>query len=375
MNSKNITKKFKITVLTPVHIGSGFRKMKGIDFYFDERTAQVILVDLDEIGVALADKPQALNELANLDEHHSIGDLIRDHHLELKNSRKYAIASGPIGKDFLEFIRTGMGAPFIPGSSLKGSLRTMILSIILNGKSPDERRKLLYSIPTGGNHKYADKELLKKIFGINPNYDLMRTLTVSDSQFQDADLMLIESRVLSQDYRGWHWKPNNDNPMKVWCEVLRPGCQAEITFSLDNFLLNDPKAVNELNFPNRIAADFDRLMTDVNQYSLRMLEAELNYFEKRHNEKSELDYVLKALDTVKRHITASPKSMVIRLGWGSGWQSMTGDYINDASLMQQIRQGFRLGRPGMPFPKSRKIGFENGKPTFPFGWIKLKALP
>jgi CRISPR/Cas system CSM-associated protein Csm5 (group 7 of RAMP superfamily) len=33
MNPKNLTQKFKITVLTPVHIGSGFRKMKGIDFY------------------------------------------------------------------------------------------------------------------------------------------------------------------------------------------------------------------------------------------------------------------------------------------------------------------------------------------------------
>jgi CRISPR-associated protein Csm5 len=67
--------------------------------------------------------------------------------------------------------------------------------------------------------------------------------------------------------------------------------------------------------------------------------------------------------------------MVIRLGWGSGWKHMTGDYLErDKDILEKIRMNFRLGRPGMPFPKSRKIAFQNGKPIFPFGWIKLEVL-
>jgi len=375
MNLKNLTKNFRITVLTPVHIGSGFRKLKGIDFYFDDRAGQAVLVDLDEIGAAFSNNQTALNELANLDEYHGIGDLIRRYHPDLKNISRYPINT--VGREFLEFIRTGLGQPLIPGSSLKGSLRTVILSNLLNGKSPAERRSLLHSIPTGGNAKKADGDLLKKVFGKDPNYNLMRTLTVCDSQFKDADLMLIESRVLSQDYRGWHWKPVNDRtdkPMQVWCEALRPGCQAEIALSFDNFLLNDPQAVDKLKFPNRLETDFTKFMTDINQYSRQMLDSEIDYFKKRHDERPELNYILKALDTVKRHIPTNNTNMVIRLGWGSGWQSMTGNYIDDPNLMQQIRQGFHLGRAGMPFPKSRKIAFNNNQPALPFGWIKLESI-
>jgi CRISPR-associated protein Csm5 len=248
----------------------------------------------------------------------------------------------------------------------------------MNGKSSNDRRNLLHSISTGGNPKYADADLLKKVFGKDPNYNLMRALIVGDSHSKDADLMLIESRVLSQDYKGWHWKPvgrdNSSPPMRVWCESLRPGCQSEVTISLDDFLLNDYQAMTELNFPNRIETDFAKLMTDVNKYSRQMLDSEILYFEKRNDEKSELSQILRSIETVRKHIPAGNNSMVIRLGWGSGWQSMTGDYIDDASLMQSIRQGFHLGRPGMPFPKSRKIAFSNNQPTFPFGWIKLEAL-
>jgi CRISPR-associated protein Csm5 len=377
MNPKNLTQKFKITVLTPVHIGSGFRKMKGIDFYYDDQTKQVVQIDLDEIGVALAGNHQALNELANLEEQHDVGELIRRYHLKLKNIRKYPISS--IGKEYFEFIRTGLGQPFIPGSSLKGSLRTAILRNIFNQKNEKERIMLLRTIQQGGNPKYAANDLLKKIFGKDPNYDLMRTLTVTDSCFKNDDLLLTESRVLSQDYRGWHWKPlkseQGDSLMRVWCEALYPGHQAEIMLSIDNFLLNDPGAKDILKFPNHLEVDFTRLMANINQYSRQMLNAELNYFAKRNDEKDELKQVLNSLEAVRKHIPESNKSMVIRLGWGSGWESMTGALAKtDRQIMEQVRRNFRLGRDGMDFPKTRKIAFNNNQPAFPFGWIKLEAL-
>lgn len=364
MKSKNITQKFRITVLTPVHIGSGFRKMKGIDFYFDDRAGQVILVDLDEISAAVVNNQKALTELENLDEHHNIGNLIRDFHLNLKNIRRYPIQS--IGHYFLEFIRTGLGQPLIPGSSLKGSLRTAILRNIIDQKSDVERRELFKEIPNGGNPKSASDKLLKKIFGSNPNYDLMRVLIISDSHFSEADLMLIESRVLSQNRNGWHWKP-----MPVWCEVLRPNSKAEISLSLDNFLLTDSRAVWELKFPNKLAADLHTLIDQINQYSAQMIDAEITYFDERDSEKPELNEIIRNLNLVKKHIPANDSAMVIRLGWGSGWKHMTGDYLRkDKDIFDQIRINFNLGHPG----RSRKIGFYNGKPAFPFGWIKLEAL-
>ncbi|MFA4907404.1 MAG: type III-A CRISPR-associated RAMP protein Csm5 [archaeon] len=375
MNTKNLTKTFKVTVLTPVHIGSGFRKNRGID-YFTENNRTVV-VDLDEICDSIANDRNAVNDLANIDENHSIGDFIQKYQLrrQLKNLREFPIAVN--SHDYLEFERNGMGVPYIPGSSLKGALRTVFLRNILDQKPEPERKMILQLIQQERNPKYAANKLLSKIFGPDPNHDLMRMVTVIDSPFKNSDLALTESRVLSQEYRVWHWKPVNreqqDRPMRVYCEALRPGTSAEIILSFDMFLMKDVRSAILLRFPNKLPENFQLLANQINQYSKSMLKNESEYFEQRNDERGELDQYLRTLSTLNRSFPNDDKTIIMRLGWGSGWNSMTGDYLRtEPSLLLQVRDWYRLGRPGMQFPKSRKIGFENGKPAFPFGWIKLE---
>ncbi|OUD14212.1 hypothetical protein [Thioflexithrix psekupsensis] len=65
--------------------------------------------------------------------------------------------------------------------------------------------------------------------------------------------------------------------------------------------------------------------------------------------------------------------MFIRLGWGSGWESMTGGWLDDDEL-QTARQayGSKMGKVGVDvFPKTRRLVVSEGSPCLPFGWIKI----
>jgi len=43
-------------------------------------------------------------------------------------------------------------------------------------------------------------------------------------------------------------------------------------------------------------------------------------------------------------------------------------------LLGDLRRKFRLGKARVPeFPKTRRIVFEDEKPKYPLGWIKLKV--
>ncbi|MBK8536340.1 MAG: hypothetical protein IPL59_15150 [Candidatus Competibacteraceae bacterium] len=70
----------------------------------------------------------------------------------------------------------------------------------------------------------------------------------------------------------------------------------------------------------------------------------------------------------RRNRQIIPKSPM-RLAWGSGWRGMTGDGLAE-SEMAVMREAYRLGRPGLPFPKTRRLAVQ-GSPCLPLGWVRL----
>ncbi len=50
---------------------------------------------------------------------------------------------------------------------------------------------------------------------------------------------------------------------------------------------------------------------------------------------------------------------------------MTGDFL-DENWLNIFRQKYRLGKQNFPFPKTRRIVFEDDEPKYLTGWIKVK---
>lgn len=366
-----------LEVLSPVHIGSGIKLAKGFNFISEGETTKI--VPQSEIEEYLRDNPEEIQNFDGPD--YRPLDILK----KINKYRSYNIYCN--ASDILEFIRDAKGNPFIPGSSVKGSLRTSIISNKINSLNDNDKSSLLKKTDFRGQ-KFAAKDIEKLIFGEDSNKNIMRLFNIFDISFSNNDIDLYKINVISlQNNEGTNflWKvmgrdrnntPNPAQATSVFSEMLQPGSKANFSFKLDKFLFDNAKANNELKLKNYINSILiDDLIKDINEYTLRLLKSEIDFFTKLNTLKK-LDKVIKSLNEIKTEleniISKKERSVIMRISWGSGWKFMTGDFI-PASELINIKRNLRLGKREFDiFPKSRKIVFEDNQPVTLAGFIKIK---
>lgn len=366
-----------IEVLTPVHIGSGVKLTNKIDFKISEDKQRLTIINQSDLIKYLEENPDEIeNFLSNKLE-------------KLKKTpdgKTYNINGNYVGEIY-QFERDGNGKPYIPGSSIKGAIRTSILAKLFSDLSEEEREKILNEAKDSKKgENLASEPILNKIFGKDSNYNLMRTLQVNDGYF-NTDVELEHLHILSlksENEYGWK-KMGKDKKTKqpfplqnkpesstsIFVEVLKIESVGFFSISIDNFLLDNQLAKNELKFSNNAINILKNLVETINQYSIEKLKKEKDFFEKLTNPQK-LDLVIKEIDNLIEKIeNLSKDEFILRISWGSGWKGMTGDYL-DENWLNIFRQKYRLGRQNLPFPKTRRIVFEDNKPKYLTGWIKVK---
>jgi len=365
-----------LEVLTPVHIGSGIKLAKGFNFISEPGTTKI--VPQSEIENYLRENPEEIEKFDNPD--FKPLDILKS----INKSRAYNIhCTAP---DILEFIRDARGNPFIPGSSVKGSFRTSIISNKVNSLNEKDKSTLLNKIDFK-SQKFAGKDIEKIVFGEDSNKNIMRLLNVFDISFDNGDIDLYKINVLSlKDAEGtdYLWKvmrreqnntPNPGQATSVFSEMLQPGSKANFSFKIDKFLFENSKAVSELKLKKYINSILiDNLIKDINDYTLRLLKSDIDFFNKL-NKTKKLKKVLESLEGIKSKldniVSDKEKSVILRISWGSGWKFMTGNFIPD-EMLADIKKRLRLGKQNfVHFPKSRKIVFCENEPDTIAGFIKI----
>lgn len=150
-----------------------------------------------------------------------------------------------------KFVKDPYGCPYVPGSSMKGMLRTVLMvSLILNNREKYADlfdKEIVYNKDT---QKKADKKLNRKVFWLEqPDKhdfdainDIMRYVSVSDSAPLACDDLVFAKKydkfAKSDDGRYKHKMGNlsddkyyEGNELNIYRECLRPG--TEVMFSLD----------------------------------------------------------------------------------------------------------------------------------------------
>jgi len=361
-----------LEVLTPVHIGSGIKWQRNLDFVVDAEGTYI--VPESALIRYLQAHPEAIDRLEDERERE---DLL----WEVEDGIEYILPCE--SREILVFIRDGNGYPFVPGASLKGAIRTMLFRYFWDQLSPQKQADLLRN--TQPRREWAAQPLLKEVFGKDPNHDLMRVLAVRDVQVRQQDLDLYRVFVLRlTDPEGKHYDWRGMRRRRtfsvIYAEMLRPGTTASFSMRLDRFLLEDERARSELHF-DRKAFDFAKLARWANAYARKRLQRELAFLEKCND--GALNGLLNSLDALLQRIPdeSDPEAgqrFLLRLGWGSGWQSMTGDYL-EGEWLEKIRKRYRLnyddrqrGRAHFPiFPKTRKIVFDGDRPAYLSGWVQI----
>ena len=366
-----------IEVLTPVHIGSGVKLANKIDFKISEDKQRLTIINQSDLIKYLEENPDEIeNFLSNKLE-------------KLKKTpdgKTYNINGNYVGEIY-QFERDGNGKPYVPGSSIKGAIRTAILVKLFSDLSQEEREKILNEakdLRKGEN--WASEPIVNEIFGSDSNYNLMRTLQVNDAYSRvDVDLEHLHLMSLkSENEYGWKKmgkdkKTNQPFPLQtdpkystsIFVEALSIGTKDYFSMNLDNFLLDNQLAKNELKFKEGAINAVRNLTSIINLYSIEKLKSEKQFFEKLTTPKK-LNLVIKEIDNlIKKIENLSKDEFIMRISWGSGWKGMTGDYL-DNNWLNIFRQKYRLGRQNLPFPKTRRIVFEENEPKYLTGWIKVK---
>lgn len=152
----SIIETYKITArtLSPVHIGSG-EKIGKKEYWYNKKKGQVGILDMQAFYKGLTEK-KLLNEFMNymlFEKKQLLYQWMNTQNItqeELREWTKYVLSTKDAeiesnkNRDILLFCKNAYGMPYIPGSSIKGALRTCLLTAqILEKlkKNPEEYRE------------------------------------------------------------------------------------------------------------------------------------------------------------------------------------------------------------------------------------------
>ena len=389
----------QLEVLSPVHIGSGVKLAQGMDFWTDSN--KTYIVEQEQLMNFLSERIED-NPDIEPDEIKDFSGNDRDkRHAILKKvgaSKTYNLACPT--SEISQFERDGNGVPYMPGSSIKGAIRTALFNRFYNQLPLHIKDFQINNL--GRNPQWAADKLAKKILGEDSNHDFMRSLVVGDVFFNESNLELKETHVLKHsDTTGNScvWKNINrtDNRMIVTAEMLRPQvAKAQFSLRFDSFLL-------DRGFFGNKELNLETLCSIINEHSRHLLDVDSIYFDKlkpkplnSNTAKGQQDNPFAALkqtfgsfdelDTIRQQITQlknliPPKetpqyktSFVLPIGWGIGWGGMTGTFLKTNEIYNLRERGIiKQGTRNFLFPKSRKIVFQNSSPQYLSGWVKIKV--
>jgi len=379
---------YQIETLTPLHVGSG-QKLLPADYVFDRANRAVVRVDLDALfrdrSFPIARYIEKVKEtgFSMEREFHNSGLIYRKYELDAaSNFSDLADHLGQGAADILEQIKEG-GRPYLPGSSIKGAVRSLLLRTIL--KHDHEReiycRKLEETLrPPAGRRipprNFFSSAAENRLLG-QTNYSLLRVLQVGDSSLlASSNLELGCVRILSLTERGgYRWKDLGQGALRasgnqMGTPVFFEAIPAKTVFSgrikIDTSLLT-PAVARELRFTETQIATMKNIAALCREETESLLIREQEFFARLDLPAgiAELKRLQDEADACKAN------QFLLPVAWGTGHRAKTTGWMLPDTLQTMIRGEFRLGREGFVFPKSRKISFQNGQPAGLVGWTRV----
>lgn len=355
-----------LTTLSPLHIGDGDELKQDFDFVArDGRTYRI-----NEDAVLLARQNRLVPNQAG--KYPPPGGLIGNDDLNNAEFIRYSLKGVPRSAKtdarVKSFIKDIHDRPYIPGSSLKGALRTAL------AWTGWQETKVSLNDITGRSRAWAGQPLERKIFGANPNLDLLRALHVSDlngPQSAGGRLVLVNAQVLTKKSMG--------SPIEL--EAVAGEVPFNGTLTIDDALFS-PMAEDILHFSNR-KHWLDELMKRTQAHSAARINELAHWFE---SSSENFHAVAKFYRTLSNAKIADNQALV-QIGWGSGWDGKTfwTHLQQDKTRFERIVQDYRLHKavknspprkPGDEFPRSKRaaVVIRNGVASVaaPFGWVLME---
>jgi CRISPR-associated protein Csm5 len=357
----------EIEVLSPVHVGSGREPLVlDADFVAGDRVYVIdqewMLGELSEAQFARAVNGEALSRLLSRQEREAYA--------------RYALevsSPGAAPPQLREQLKDLDDDPYLPGSSLKGAVRTAILWAILYAEGVSGDDLLTPGAAAALEQRWLTGVEADRDRGSAPNRDLLRAFRPADSVSGSADDDLELARVGLHSMRGGG--PSAVLPREpretIFVEALRTGTRLGMVVRLDEHLLR-PENARRLGLDGR--QHWVRgWLSYCREYGRAVIAYEAD-FHARYGLEALRDF----FERIKRRAAAAApgREAVLPVGWGTGWHGKTiGTLLTEPGVLDAVRATHRLGRDGYPvFPKSRRLVQRDGEAAEAMGWVSLRVV-
>lgn len=415
---------FTLKILSPLHIGCG-DVYTGLNYIIDQHKLYYLELDsifstlgmykdqyvqwldqksnqLFELNIqkqnASNDKRKELNKkISEIKRSFELGAFIQQNKwlnftiFKEKSIYKIPVKDGLRGSEDIHKFIHQMNRIYIPGTEVKGAIRSAILYHFLkhdqglyawlknkinefgntnkdnidkvkNQKRPDSRIKKRLN---QGIEKISSQLELKAFYAPgqrDAKYDILKYLLVSDSELKKPDQTLCVTVATPMNSSRW---------FRIYSEYCIPGIKFNFT---DLTLENNSMKKDKLNFSTnqkRSVSDISTIMKSCYEFSHDLLEEEISYFSS--HKKWDIVNDLQMIQNQNEE-----NSPVIRMGKDEGFLSLTIGMLikaRDPNLYENVLihatkgVSYDAAHSG-PLPKTRKIVSYEGR-SLTSGWCKL----
>lgn len=286
------------------------------------------------------------------------------------------------------FIQSGFGKHFVPGSSIKGAIKTAVLYHLMKNiltDHPDildtfvDKKITAYlNDPSNDQKQRFAAELLENTFQSRhpqehfpndqrtdedpngPFTDIFRAIKVKDAIIEKLSEVQFEN-ILFTTLNG----ANQIAQKRVGRNFECFHGETTIEITIDHEILESFKRAG-VTPPFSGVPSLIKLCQD---FAQRQWDAAQTFLGK-YPGAGGLD-----LSEVDKFYTKNKNPATLRVGWGTGMLGTTISLLLDepirVDLRNEVISGGHHKRP-KPAPKSRRFVLENGQPIYPLGWIELQ---
>jgi len=377
----------KLETLTPVHIGTGNSYGKAEFITENNKLRRIIFSKLYD-SLSEDQKGELLSELE--EKEFNMDEFVRKNKIRVSEDMILyrALMKSPPSREIREQIKTN-NVPYIPGSSIKGAIRTALLWKYICKDYDNLRDKIdscIYktlrsNLPLEKKKKNICNEFISKVFQLNDRrydakYDLLKFLHISDFMPIDHELKIKNIRTYSL-FRNRKLEPK---PFNNFTEVVTGSFIGTISLSpqIKTAIKNEqeyPLLKDKLEILGLEGGDLEeeKMLTHIKdtlrEFNRWAIDREIELCRKASNGRNFCE-VLRGIDTENS----------IRIGFGVGTTYQTLIKLieeKDVNLAQRIVNTLRLGKFNRnikedkltpPYPKS--IEFTSQKE--PLGWMRFE---
>lgn len=379
--------KYRVTVLTPTLVGDG-NKLSPIDYMVWRD--QVNVLDQTRIFKLLAKGPRLEGYLAQLQkatklDFASWGGFAQNfagRRIPFEDAAYAAFLdrAQPESLSIPTFAAAGT-APFLPGSAIKGALRTAYVFAHMKASAMNDVAGKL----TGERPSRRPAEFLEQQAAGSGGSDRLRVFSVTDSAGAARDpfrvymlrLATLVSRGPAQYSLGWKQggraadgkRPEDGTPS--FAEMASPGTAFDGIWR-ENAFLNGDEVRKSLHWGKPVTRQ--SLFDAANRYAEKQLELHAQYAAW-----TGLETLADSVATLQRKLAEARAggTCLLAIGWGAGFLSKSAGIgaadEDHRKVLGALPYYERAIKSGLPFPKTRRVVFLKNKPATVAGWVELRV--